>query len=118
MCMCVDIRKTEHAQYKELHRIKSKVNVLLPANSRTTISACKSLEEWNRDSLTDWARAESLLESYKAEDAAAATTAAGAEEDSEDEDADESDGEPASFEEDEEGNNDDDEEDSESSWDE
>ena len=104
MCMCVDIRKTEHAQYKELHRIKSKVNVFLPANSRTTISACKSLEEWNRDSLTDWAKVESLLESYKAEDAAATA----AEEDSEDEDADgESEGEDASSEGDE-GDDDDD----------
>ena len=105
----MDIRKTEHAQYKELHEIKSKVNVLLPANSRTTISARKSLEEWNRDSLTDWARVESLLESYKAEDAAA--TAADAEEDSEDEDADgESDGEDASSKGDDEGDDDDNEE--------
>ena len=110
MCMCVDIRKTSHIQYKELHEIKTKLNTLLPPAKQTTIRARKTLDQWNEESLTDWGSAEDLLRSLDAEDDAAASAAGGADEEIQSEEEADASDEEESQSDDEEGDEDDDDE--------
>ena len=117
MWMCIDMRKTSHVQYKELHEIKTKLNSLLPPDKQTNIRARKTLNQWNEESLTDWGAAEDLLRSLDAEDAAAAASAAGGadEEIQSEEEADASDEEENQYDDEDYEDDDDDEEEEEES---
>ena len=117
MCMCVDIRKTQHERYADLEEAKQKVNTILPATAQFPAVERKNYNQWNHGSLSDWDAAENMLRALDAEDAAAAASAAGGadEEIQSEEEADASDEEENQYDDDDDEEGDDDVEEEEES---
>ena len=62
MCMGMDQRKSQHAQYRDTFEMKNMINELLPGDSKIDMPAAPlTFQQYNRQTHTDWGSTEAFL---------------------------------------------------------